>query len=493
MSDKYDRQLRLWASTGQTNLENSHVCLVNASVSGSELLKNLILPGVGKYSIIDNTIVNEDDLSGNFFLDDSDIGRSKAQAMCDSLSTLNEDSSGVGILDDVANQTPSWWDQFNLVVVSDYVDSETFLTVIEVLWKKSIPILVMRSWGFYGSVNLIVPEVAVIDTHSTSRGFDLRIDHPWNQLVEYCDSIDLNTLDDTEHAHIPYVVIFIKALAKWREHHQIDPQNYREKKLFAKYVEAMSRNINFEANFIQATNSVHRAIQKTEVPGSLISLFNSPQSMSPDSIFWLLVKTLKNFVKSHDNCLPLLGTLPDMVSDTENYIKLQSLYKAKAAQDRTDFIHEYEALTGRSVTPMDVEYITLFCKNCLALHVTKGSKQLTSPSLMAQLEEEPVVIYYGLMMVQKFIDVYKTLPSIDNLDAFIALFVEIYSHKPSDVVMNVFKQILSHPTSSYHNTASLIGGVGSQEALKLLTSQYIPLDNVFIYDGVHSITNRYKI
>ena len=44
-SAKYDRQLRLWASTGQSNLENSHICLINATSTGSEILKNLILPG----------------------------------------------------------------------------------------------------------------------------------------------------------------------------------------------------------------------------------------------------------------------------------------------------------------------------------------------------------------------------------------------------------------------------------------------------------------
>lgn len=52
-SAKYDRQLRLWASTGQSNLENSHICLINATSTGSEILKNLILPGIGQFTIID--------------------------------------------------------------------------------------------------------------------------------------------------------------------------------------------------------------------------------------------------------------------------------------------------------------------------------------------------------------------------------------------------------------------------------------------------------
>jgi len=42
---KYDRQLRLWGSNGQQALEASHICLVNATATGCEALKNLILPG----------------------------------------------------------------------------------------------------------------------------------------------------------------------------------------------------------------------------------------------------------------------------------------------------------------------------------------------------------------------------------------------------------------------------------------------------------------
>ncbi len=60
---KYDRQLRLWHEWGQQDLENSKICLINASAVGTETLKNIILPGCGYFTIIDNNIVTEDDLS----------------------------------------------------------------------------------------------------------------------------------------------------------------------------------------------------------------------------------------------------------------------------------------------------------------------------------------------------------------------------------------------------------------------------------------------
>lgn len=44
---KYDRQLRLWAASGQAALESANLLLVNsgAGTVGIEALKNLVLPG----------------------------------------------------------------------------------------------------------------------------------------------------------------------------------------------------------------------------------------------------------------------------------------------------------------------------------------------------------------------------------------------------------------------------------------------------------------
>lgn len=43
--NKYDRQLRLWGSAGQKALMEANILLVNAGATGTETLKNLVLPG----------------------------------------------------------------------------------------------------------------------------------------------------------------------------------------------------------------------------------------------------------------------------------------------------------------------------------------------------------------------------------------------------------------------------------------------------------------
>lgn len=66
---QYDRQLRLWGDHGQSALENGHICLINATALGTEILKSIVLPGVGAVTIVDDITVSDEDIGTNFFLE----------------------------------------------------------------------------------------------------------------------------------------------------------------------------------------------------------------------------------------------------------------------------------------------------------------------------------------------------------------------------------------------------------------------------------------
>lgn len=508
---KYDRQLRLWASSGQNSLENSHICLINATATSAEILKNLILPGIGDFTIIDSNIISEEHLAGNFFLTKDDIGKKKAHAMCERLGELNVDSKGHALLR-IPDLDDSIWATFTLVIVSDYIDLQTLENLKQFLFNKNIPLLVTNIVGFYGTLNLIANEVTIIETHSSSKLYDLRIDQPWPELLDYANSFEINALDDTDHAHVPYVIIFIKVLQLWKSRHNNNPPlNYTEKNQFKALVESFSRNINFETNFIEASNSIHRALRKTEIPNYLLQLFQHDRlkSLNKDSLFfWILINALKNFIKKF-NQLPLLGTLPDMASDTINYITLQTIYKEKALKDKKLFIAETTNLLcdiGRTdpLTPTELDIINIFVKNCHFLHVANGSTNWTSPELLNYLVKNNqehdtenyslLGIYHGILTFNRFVHLYGKGPGINDLEGFIQVFIEEFqiTSLPNSV-LETFKEICCHNSTNYHNTSSFIGGVAAQEALKLITSQYVPLDNVFIFDGIRSMSIKYKV
>lgn len=100
---KYDRQLRLWAASGQRALEDSHVLLVisqigsGSSVTGVETLKNLVLPSIGQFTILDSATVSEADLGINFFLEADSLGKSRAEECVRLLEELNPDVQGHAI------------------------------------------------------------------------------------------------------------------------------------------------------------------------------------------------------------------------------------------------------------------------------------------------------------------------------------------------------------------------------------------------------------
>ena len=100
---KYDRQLRLWAASGQQALEESHILLVVSAnrdagsasiVAGVETLKNLVLPGIGSFTLADSAKVTEADLGINFFLRSQSLGHSRAEECRILLQELNPDVSG---------------------------------------------------------------------------------------------------------------------------------------------------------------------------------------------------------------------------------------------------------------------------------------------------------------------------------------------------------------------------------------------------------------
>lgn len=64
------------------------------SLSHSETLKNLVLPGVGKFTILDHHNVTAADCTSSFFLTEDYIGKNRAENACALLSELNPDVKG---------------------------------------------------------------------------------------------------------------------------------------------------------------------------------------------------------------------------------------------------------------------------------------------------------------------------------------------------------------------------------------------------------------
>ena len=45
------------------------MCVINATATATEVLKNIVLPGVGHFTIVDGHKISGEDVGNNFFLD----------------------------------------------------------------------------------------------------------------------------------------------------------------------------------------------------------------------------------------------------------------------------------------------------------------------------------------------------------------------------------------------------------------------------------------
>ena len=48
------------------------------------------------------------------------------------------------------------------------------------------------------------------------------------------------------------------------------------------------------------------------------------------------------------------------------------------------------------------------------------------------------------------------------------------------------KELLRFGKAKLHNIGSYLGGVAATEACKLIMSQYLPMNNTLVFDGIHS-------
>ena len=56
----------------------------------------------------------------------------------------------------------------------------------------------------------------------------------------------------------------------------------------------------------------------------------------------------------------------------------------------------------------------------------------------------------------------------------------------------VVSELVRYANAELHNVASVIGGVASQEAVKVITGQYVPVNNTYVYNGIASFGGVYQ-
>ena len=530
---KYDRQLRLWAAAGQLALEQSHILLVvggasgsNSSVAGAEALKNLILPSIGNFTIADSATVTEADLGVNFFLEAGSLGKSRAEETVRLLQELNPDVSGHTI----SKPLEQWLPQpdslrpYNLFILCAPLSENILHRICKYGTEESVPVMIVQSVGLYSAFAVQLPsEFPVVDTHPDPDTIqDLRLLAPWPELLAEAESqtSSLDSLSDHDHGHVPYILLLLHYLKQWKDNHNGEyPSTFKEKTEFRSMVRASARqsaSAGPEENYDEACAAVLKSITPASTGSGCREMFSLP-SCQTDNLerasanFWIIANAIKTFHASH-NVLPLPGSLPDMKATSTSYIRLQNIYKSKARADVAELTATVRATEKRlSRSPekaIPSGEIEAFAKNASYIKILHGQSlphlrldQVSEQRSPELLEDEalddlgepsmyPIFHYFAL--AQANAHTASTPPQKPpSTSTSISKHFPVVSN-PS-LLTQAMQTTLFPPNTTpkpngaeLHNISSLTGGMVAQEAIKLLTRQYVPVNNVVVYDGVRA-------
>lgn len=511
--DKYDRQLRLWGAHGQKALMDANICVLGSSPCATESLKNLVLPGIGRFTVVDAAKVEAADLGNNFFLEESDVGRPRAEATCKWLQEMNPDVQGFHIereASSVIADGVEFFRPFTLVVACQLTERLS-VQLCSFCKELDVPLLLITSLGLLGKLRLYVAEHCVCETKPDSELGDLRLTDPFPELRRFADSIDIASLDLAQHAHVPYVVILIRALDTFRQENggkQL-PSTREEKEQFKSIVAKMQRN-NQEANFSEALENAYKAWVPYTIPEPVQKVLEL-KTADGRSDFWIVARAVSQFVRDCGK-LPLAGTLPDMTASTDSYVKLQEIYGSRADGDCAAITAHVATIQKElGVTrPIPPEFVKRFCQNAqycevFAFRTLEEELRPCSPEeggvdLASECEDEDSLVqwYLALRAADRFREARGHWPGALCGDGEAALagdvsalaqeatkVVESYKAEGVAADPKTLEEVVRYGGCELHVTSSVLGGIAAQEVVKLVTKQYSPLCNTLIYDGLH--------
>ncbi|CAI7803279.1 unnamed protein product, partial [Closterium sp. NIES-54] len=269
-----------------------------------------------------------------------------------------------------------------------------------------------------------------------------------------------------------------------------------------------------EDNFKEALAAAYKVWSPPPIGSELQAIFIDPamQLSHASSDFWVLAAALKLFVeKEGEGDLPVDGSIPDMHSLTDFYVALQRIYLSKADADVAAVQHHVSELLrsiGRDPASIPLATVKLFCKNARNLRVVRfkplseefgaGAPACipTLQRLMSSHDGSHAAQYVLLRAADHFYSQFHRYPGSfpgdvddDDVARLKSLAGTIVSgggspsQSPS-IPDDLTAEMCRFGASELHCVAAVIGGVASQEAIKLITKQFVPVSGTLIYNGI---------
>ena len=547
--DKYDRQTRLWGE-GQILICAAKLLCLNSDSCSSEILKNLILSGVGEVTIVDDAKISSEDIKNNFFVDNGDAGKLRGEIILKNLLELNPDVKGNFVNKNVKeyiNDEKNDFKSFTVLVATNLLSEEND-KLYSIAKKYNLRLVIVKNNGlmnyiriyenYHGNMNLRLLDNPVAD---------YRLSCPWKELVDFANSFDLEKMDIIDHKNVPYFIILIKALVKYRENKKnpkANPKSKEEKEEFKNIVKsfmlktgAEGENENIEEGLSKiyfcndsfnnlTTDKMQNIFEEIEKT-SQKDLFSKSNNFM--KLFFIYFISMKKFFQKN-NTYPLCGSIPDMISNTSNFIGLKQIYNTKAKNDHKEMrdiinneIKENKNLSDEEKNQLDklvnnltndqIDIVDILNKNWpqASLFVypdnnfEEEAKNFDPDQFDENFQKLNFVWYLLFRASDKFVNKNKRYPG-EKIDDFKKDVPELFGllkeeYNKLNVKPDLGTQLNEDNVFEFCRmgkgyvppVVSIIGDIASQEIIKLITYQFETVNNTIIYDGINVTLSTIKI
>lgn len=345
----------------------------------TEVAKNLLLSNFKKITIVDDAAVEACDIQQNIFLATKSCGKNekRAQLLANALSTLNGECSvtfnTLSLRQIITN--PSFGvlflKAFNVVVICESLPATASIHVnhIKHLCKlNNILSFEMKSIAYFGCISRIsMPRFHYIVDHKQeyAQADEFLRCLLFEEMLRYCNSISL----DVENIDaFPFPVLLIKCFqesldSKIRKFSFLTLRNAS-----SYFIGAMKEKLLALSNKHPHAKRPAEAIQKLQrllqldasvIPAGLQRfLLHATENTFNNEDLYLFGKGVRKFVAKKNRIPIYAGILPDVDCDTDQFLKLKSVYEAQQKKD-TRFIHNY--ITKRALPKKILRFFVQKC------------------------------------------------------------------------------------------------------------------------------------
>ena len=197
-----------------------------------------------------------------------------------------------------------------------------------------------------------------------------------------------------------------------------------------------------------------------------------------------------------------------MTSSSKQYIDLQKLYREKAHKD-AQVVHKYAneicCSLGLSADYVGEEETLLFCKNSFFLNLIRMKPLEAELSALrfnrdyfdSSLDDEDcdLIWYVLLRAAERFNSKCSRYPISTDVPQLMACVQELLSEwglAGKKITEAYAIEMCRYSGCEIHTVSAFLGGLAAQECIKLITGQYIPINNTTIYNAIQSRTLSFE-